>query len=159
VSDYIIAGVYNGLREKLLSEETRARMSPGARELWGVLMESGYEKAVATLVVVVDGTVSLYFSNGGGMIGMGGHEGPRRAGGALLEVAARYPDAAEPTTSYPLPGRGETQFLFLTREGVRATRGKDQDLAHASHPLHALFRQAHEVITEIRLVSQKVAKK
>jgi len=29
-------------------------------------METGYTQAVATLVGVVDGSVSLYFSNGGG---------------------------------------------------------------------------------------------
>ncbi len=36
-------------------------------------METGYREAVATLVGVVDGTSSLYFSNGGGFIGAGSH--------------------------------------------------------------------------------------
>jgi len=34
-------------------------------QVWGVVMETGYPEAVATLVVLGEGTTSLYFSNGG----------------------------------------------------------------------------------------------
>jgi hypothetical protein len=34
-----------------------------------VLMELGLEQGVATMVAFADGTVSLYFSGGGGIIG------------------------------------------------------------------------------------------
>ena len=33
-----------------------------------ILMETGYPEAVATLIAVADGTTSMYFSNGGGVI-------------------------------------------------------------------------------------------
>jgi hypothetical protein len=33
--------------------------------VWGVLMETGYPEAVATLVALGDGTTSLYFSRRG----------------------------------------------------------------------------------------------
>jgi GNAT superfamily N-acetyltransferase len=39
------------------------------------------------VVAIADGTVSLYHSSGGGVIGAGAHDGPRRAGQALLSVA------------------------------------------------------------------------
>jgi hypothetical protein len=42
-----------------------------------LLMETGYPEAVATLVAVADGTSSLYFSNGGGFIGVGTPAGVR----------------------------------------------------------------------------------
>ena len=38
-------------------------------DVWGVLMELGLEQGVATMVAFADGTVSLYFSGGGGIIG------------------------------------------------------------------------------------------
>jgi hypothetical protein len=40
----------------------------------GVLMETGYDSATVTLFALSDGTTSLYFSNGGGVIGGQGQE-------------------------------------------------------------------------------------
>src|SRR5260221_1885309 len=57
-----------------------------------LLMETAYPKAVATLACFADGTTSLYFSTGGGMLGAGQHESVRAAASAILAAAAR--DAA-----------------------------------------------------------------
>jgi len=58
--------VYKGLRQQVL------RLTPeqvgdafADAPILAVLMETGYEQAVATLVGVVHGTSSLYLSNGG----------------------------------------------------------------------------------------------
>lgn len=37
-------------------------------------METGYEEAVFSLRCITEGSISIYFSNGGGMIGIGEHE-------------------------------------------------------------------------------------
>src|SRR5260221_6695827 len=67
--DYQVAEVYSGLRNMIFSitpDSIGVKLKePG--EVWGVVMETGYPKAVATLVALADGTVSLYFSNGGSM--------------------------------------------------------------------------------------------
>jgi hypothetical protein len=42
--------------------------------VWGIVMETGYADAVATLLALADGTVNLYLSSGGEMIGLGDHE-------------------------------------------------------------------------------------
>lgn len=57
--------------------------------VWGVLVEIGYPEPVATLVALSDGTTSLYFSNGGGVIGAGEHAAVRDAASHLLTSLTR----------------------------------------------------------------------
>ncbi|HEY3380059.1 MAG TPA: hypothetical protein VGL77_21500 [Armatimonadota bacterium] len=118
-------------------------------------METGYQNAVVTLVTIADGTVSLYFSNGGGIIGIGQHEGPRKACAELLEFAPQFMDQAKPTTSFPLPPVGYTQFFFLTFDGSLTAESREDDLGNHRSPLSPLFYKAHEVIALARLASEK----
>jgi hypothetical protein len=117
-------------------------------------MEAGYQDAVATLVTIGDGTVSLYFSNGGGIIGVGQHEGPRKASEAFLAFAPRFIAHTKPTTVFPLPTEGHTRFYFLCFDGVRTAEAKEEDLGNDRLALSPLFRKAHEVITAARLVDE-----
>ena len=50
-------------------------------------METGYDAVTVTLFALSDGTTSLYFSNGGGVIGGQGYEAVRRANEAFLNQA------------------------------------------------------------------------
>ena len=72
-SERTVADIYQGLRQQVLTlDPLSLGLDPSAsNRVWGVLMETGYPEAVASLVVIADGTVSLYFSNGGGIIGVG----------------------------------------------------------------------------------------
>jgi hypothetical protein len=118
--------------------------TPGNR-IWGLLVEIGYPGAVATLVTIADGAVSLYFSNGGGVIGIGQHEGPRKA--AFL-------GSATPASSFPLPAQGHVTFYFLTFDGILTSDAGEDDLKSNRHPLSPLFHGAHDVITQARLVDE-----
>src|SRR5512140_657648 len=40
-------------------------------DVWGILVEIGLEEGSLSLVVLADGSTSLYFSSGGGVIGAG----------------------------------------------------------------------------------------
>jgi hypothetical protein len=90
------AEVYAGLRQQAL------RLTPdqlGDGSLAGVpilalLMETGYPQAVATLVAVVDGTSSLYFSNGGGFIDAGTQAAVAEASRRWLETGHEFSSAA-----------------------------------------------------------------
>ena len=57
--------------------------------VWGLLMEMGFPNGTATLFALADGTTSLYYSSGGGVLGGQGHEAVRRANAALLAEANR----------------------------------------------------------------------
>jgi hypothetical protein len=99
-----------------------------------------------------DGTVSLYFSNGGGIIGAGQHEGPRKACEALLAFAPEFIFSAKPTRAFPLPGH--TRFYFVSFDGVLTVEAKEEDLGNNRLPLSPLFHKAHEVITAARLADE-----
>ena len=71
------ADVARGLREQALTVDPvalRLEPTPTRPHVWGILMETGYPEGVATLVALGDGTTSLYFGNGGGVIGAGEHD-------------------------------------------------------------------------------------
>src|SRR5215469_16931606 len=64
--------LYEGLRNQVL-QLTPDVLGEGFEEvpILALLMETGYPEGVCTLVGVADGGVSLYLSNGGGIIGVG----------------------------------------------------------------------------------------
>jgi hypothetical protein len=153
---YKPTGAYLDLRQQVLSFDPVkiGLASSSSNPMRGVLMETGYPEAVATLVTLGDGTVSLYFSSGGGIIGVGQHEGPRKAGEAFIAFAPRFISYAKPTRVFPLPTEGHTRFYFLCFDGVLTVEAKEDDLGNNRLPLSPLFHKAHEVITAARLVNE-----
>lgn len=107
------------LREDLLHSSARKLSLTPERGVWGVLMERGYSKGVATFVALVDGTASMYLSTGGAAVG-GKAYTPARA--AALKLCSRAADALAATTStdkFPTPAKGRVRFYVLTGTGVR----------------------------------------
>jgi len=86
------AEVYHGLRGQALSVTTaQLGLEPDPKApIHAVLMETGYPDAVATFACLGDGTVSLYLSNGGGVIGAGQHENVRSACLEMLSLTNKY---------------------------------------------------------------------
>ena len=56
-----------------------------------------------------------------------------------------------PTSTYPLPAAGATNFYARTDSGVLAGGGADEDLGRGRHDLSPLFRAGHDVLTELHL--------
>lgn len=122
--------------------------------VWGVLMETGYPKAVATLVTFAEGSTSLYFSNGGGIIGAGEHLPVRDASKQLLMIADRFFDEFEPAAETPMPDLGRVRFYVHGFDGLRTAEAPEDDLGYDRHKLSPVFHQAHEVIGQIRMASE-----
>lgn len=154
---YQTAEIYLNLRQQALTVDPAAiGFQPSeANPLRGLLMETGYPEAVATLVVIADGTVSMYFSNGGGIIGAGQHEEVRRAGLDLLAAAPAFLAFMEPTREYPLPVKGRVRFYLLAKDGAFTAEAGEKVLGGGRVPLSPLFFKAHEVITQVRLAEEK----
>lgn len=152
-----VAEVYMGLRNQILTlEPTQVDITVNEVNLvFAILMETGYEQAVVTLSVVADGTVSLYFSHGGGILGLGGHEGPKKVGLGFIAFAKDYLPYVQPTKQYPLPDNGETIFYFITTNGILTSKAKEKDFGNNKNKLSPLFHKGHEVISEARLVEEK----
>ena len=148
------AGVYAGLRA-LATDADIGSIEPEAGEpLRGVavaMMEIGLEKGVATFVAIADGTVSMYTSTGGGVIGGGGHV-------AVLEAARRFRGAMadsrrllRPSSEFPLPEPGTVRFHARSVDGGWTAVATEQALRTRQHPLAELYAAGQDLVTELRL--------
>ena len=118
--------------------------------VWAVLMDMGSDKGTATLLAAVDGTVSLYTSTGGGIIGAGEHPSIRRKAMTFLSTAEQYLDEFQKTSKYPLPAPGRTTFYLMTFSGTFTGDFDENALGEGHHKLSKLFYAGHEVISAMR---------
>jgi hypothetical protein len=149
--------MYSTLRQQALSIRRTEIDIPAPHPeapVWGILMETGYPDGTATLFALSDGTTSLYFSSGGGVIGGHAHQGVREANAEFLDTANQFYQHLEPTESFPVPAEEQTLFYVLTDSGVLGGAGLEDDLGLGRHPLSPLFHAGHRVITELRLISE-----
>lgn len=124
------------------------------KDVWGVVMETGTDAGYYTLVVLGDGSTSLYLSTGGGVIGAGEHEAVRVAGAGLIAEANKHLAAAATSDGFPPPADGDTTFHLLTFDGPRSRTAPTNALGEDKDALSPLFHAAHEVIMQVRLASQ-----
>lgn len=147
------AAAVAGLREQALtvpSRQLHLDPAPGRMQVWGVIMEIGFPEATVTLVALADGTTSLYFSNGGGIIGVGQHQVVRSASDRLIATTDAHVAEFRPTSTHPLPATGRVRFYVRTFSGLKTAEADEQELANEGHPLSPIFLAAHGVITAIR---------
>ena len=145
--------VVRNLREMALTveaSEINVAPSPGHDVVWGLLVDIAFPEAVATLVCLADGTTSLYFSNGRGVIGAGEHASVRDAAERFIALANSYVGAFTISTDSAMPSTGRVRFHVRTFEGLRTAEADEQALGQGQHELSPLFHAGHEVITAIR---------
>ena len=160
-AEYKPAEVYVGLRSQVLKlTAEQMHFSPTAEnpKVLAVLMETGYPEAVATLVSVTDGAASLYFSNGGGIIGAGENEAPKVASKELVRTAEQFIKDCRRTSGFPLPRKGFTRFYLVTTDGVFTEEVLEDDLGNKRHKLSPLFYKAQDLITVVRLTEEQKRK-
>jgi len=119
--------------------------------VWMAMMEEVYTSAVASLVSFEDGTTSLYFSHGGGILGSGVHEPVAQATGRFLGQSYLALSQYTPTTEYPLPEPGTVRFYCRTPDATYTAVADGEAVTQPDHPLYRVFMAAHQVITQIRL--------
>jgi len=150
--------VVKNLRTRVLSlSPTDLGISPSQQlpNVWGILMEMGYPETLAGLVVLADGTTSLYLGYGGGFMGGGEYESVRTASARFLSVADRYHTELQTTHTFPYPDVGRVRFYVLTFSGILFADADEKELAQKAHWLAELFHAGHGVLTELRLIEQE----
>jgi hypothetical protein len=150
--NYEVAEIYTGLRNQVLhlNPDTVGHPNLNQSTVFAVLMETAYPEAVATLVAVLDGTVSLYFSNGGGIIGGGEHQPVRKVCAEFITLAHQYVAHSTLTDTFPLPKKDHVRCYLVTSGGVYTFEAPEDDLGYERHPCSPLFHKGHELITAIR---------
>ena len=141
------------LRDAALSSPAEdLGLAPSAEHpnVFGIIMETGYPEAVATLSVFGEGSTSLYFSNGGGVIGAGQHESVRTTHSPLFREAETQLGAFRPAKDTERPPVGRVRFYLRTFGGTVSAEADEQDLGNMRHQLSPLFHAAHATIAAIR---------
>ena len=148
--------VYRDLRRQVLTLNRRdLALEDDGQPVLALLMETGYPEAVATLVGVADGSTSLYFSSGGGVIGAGEHPDVAGATRSWLDLCGELLPLLSVCEGEPaLPAEGDTQFVAVTTDGLRSASAPEVELGEERHRLSPLFHAGHEVITRVRLVEE-----
>ena len=149
--------IYHELRWRLLTvpvSELKLSPSPEHPVVWAGFMDWHVGSGVATLVAIADGTVSLYLSHGGGVIGAGTHEEVLRVARRFLATLEAHRASLAPVDSPPLPGPGRVRFIARTFDATVATPELvTETVGSGGHPLSPLFDVAQELITAIRQAS------
>lgn len=124
------------------------------RQVWGVVMDTAIaDGGWHCLVVLADGTTSLYTSAAFGIIGAGTHETVRQASGALLELVDQQQELFAPDRDSAVPQPGMVAIRALTFGGRLAVVAPESELGHGRHVASPVFHAAHAVITQTRLVT------
>jgi hypothetical protein len=141
------------LRELALNT-TAADLGMDAKALasrpWGIVVDVARADAgVLTIACMADGSTSLYFSLGGGVIGAGRDPAVRAACKQLLEEAAGLPSMkARSSTSKPAPG--SVAFFVLAAGGPYYASEPERSLREGSGRLSSLYRQSQAVFRAAR---------
>ncbi len=151
------AGVMRQLREQALrvtASDLELVPTAARPHVWGAIMELGYPTGIATLMSLAEGTTSLYFSNGGGVIGAGEHATVREAAEAFLDVVEDHLAEFPSVDATPTPRIGRVRLYVRTFDGTRGVEAMEDELGRNLHPLSAVFHAGHAVITAIRESSE-----
>ena len=149
---YKQADTYRDLRGQALGLDSRTLESRNG--IFALLMETGHIGAVVTVVATSDGGASIYFSNGGGLIGAGEFEQVREVVIETLSEAEKYANRLEPVKAYPLPKKGDTRFYLVTSKGVLSAEAPEELLGNEQHELSPLFYQVQKLIAYIRAAQE-----
>lgn len=112
---------YTGLRKQALEIKVTPNIEQAmaGHPVYAAVVDMDMKNAVVTLVCVVDGSTSLYFSNGGGQLGLGQASADiYKATVAFLHSAEQVIDKLPMATDYSLPTRGLHRVYLLTKDGA-----------------------------------------
>ena len=151
--------VGRALRQMMLTmppAEIGLKPTPVFPHVYGVRMDlpMGHGQT-ATVVANATRTASLYTTSTFGIIGGEGHAAVRASALAFTSAAGQFFDSATPTTEFPYPPDGHVYFYLLTFEGVRRIDVELTAIENATSKYTPLFALGQEVLTQLRLISEK----
>ena len=151
------ADVYTAMRGQVLRlspAEAGLGPTPELPRVWGLVMDTTFERGGYSFVALADGTTSLYTTTGGGTIGGGEHARVAAATRAALRVVETHLDQLPPSTGDALPPVGSVVLRALTYDGQRAVQAPENDLGEGRHPQTEIFHAAHGAIAELRMIQE-----
>ena len=144
-----------GLREQLFTLNPKSLDIVPSEDLprvWGFMMELFVPQTWINLVCIADGTVSIYFGTGGGIIGAGEHDSVRTAARECLKKSEEILENIKNFDPVHLQNEETIKFHVLTYAGIRSDEANADEINSGNHYLSELHYYAQNVITEVRSV-------
>lgn len=125
-------------------------------QVYGAVVDMGVDaNKIATMVCFIDGTTSLYFSDGGGIIGAGQHESVKNAVSTFLENCfSSLPVTENADNIDNLPAENQHTFYLFTKAGIFTITINLHDVKKCKE-YQSLFTHSQIVLNEIRKASKK----
>jgi hypothetical protein len=142
------------LRKNMLSGDIQVNETIGINQVIAVIIDIGSKMGGYCLVAVSDGSCSLYFENGGGIIGAGQHKNVQYVSRILLTEANDLMD--NPVLQFKTDIPKDKNFIIhiLTKNGKYEFVGKTNDISEQSNS-GRLFYLCSNVITQLRLLDER----
>jgi len=120
--------------------------------VWGAMMELGYPDLVISLVVLADGSCSVYLTDGTGFVGCGLYSEVRQTASNMLGIAQRMLPHCQRNDPFPLPADSRARFYLLTGADIFTAEASRDDLDEGALDLAELYYAGHNVIEMIELL-------
>lgn len=118
--------------------------------VYGLVMDSTFEKGSATLVTYLDGDAFILFSNDK-MILRNSKLTVNQTARKTVKAASLFISQARPAGKKdPLPSLGQVRFYFLTSDGLQYYESSAKSLNAGRDPLSGLFGMCNELIGGLR---------
>lgn len=151
---------YEGLKRLAYSTQYNQLNLPTAGDneiLYGTIMDWDYEgKAIITLVSFKTGDVSLYFSTGAAIIGVGQHDNIKQAGKEFIQKAETLLPSANNVDTALTSESGVVKFYLMTNKGKYTIKDKVANIYNHTSQLSNMFDDANKIITLIRMTEEKM---
>lgn len=128
----------------------------GDYRIFGSIMELGKVQGFVSICCFITGDASIYFSNGGGMLGGINHQIVKDASLKYIKSSLNFITKFEKTNHYPFPKAEQTNFYILTQDGVYTAQASTNMLGNNKSELSTLFFAGQEVITAYRMIKPKM---
>lgn len=124
--------------------------------VWGLMMELAEPGVAVSLVALADGSVSIYLSDGDGVIGCGLHPDVRAAAAKLLQTAEQAIDLCLPTDDYSMPAADQVRIYLLTTRGILLGMAGRSEMDEGAVGLAEVYYAAHGLIGIVELLGAGV---
>lgn len=124
--------------------------------IFGAIMEMGHAQGFASVSSFITGDASIYFSNGGGMLGGINHQVVKNAALNFIQSSLNFITIFNKTKIHPFPKLDQTNFYILTKDGIYYTQAITNDLGNKRSELSPLFFAGQDVITAYRMIKPKM---
>lgn len=136
-------------------EQLQLSLPADQTKVFGVVMDWDLGDGTMTLITYQTGDASMYLSSGGGVIGGGQHENVSKASKEFVSMAQNYVDKSSKADTTTLPDKDCLKFYFLTNKGKFVAQETIDNIENKSSKWLDLFENANNVITELRLTTEK----